>query len=66
MLFVNFEEAARGELREKIPGEWKQYTLVGKPEAGKPTYCVYFYVVGLGTIWLDDVELTPIGGNLED
>jgi hypothetical protein len=66
MLFVNFEEGARGELREKIGPKWKQYTVAGKPEAGKPTYVVYFYVIGAGTIWLDDVELVPVGGKLED
>lgn len=66
MLFVNFEEGASGEMRQKIDGEWKQYTLVGKPVSGKPTYTVYFYSIGGGTIWLDDVELVPVGGKVEE
>jgi len=66
MIFVNFEEGASGELRQKISDQWKQYTLLGKPVAGKPTYTLYFYSIGGGTIWLDDVELVPVGGKLED
>jgi len=66
MLFVNFEEGANGTQREKIPGEWKQYTLAGKPAEGKNTYTLYFYAVGEGTIWLDDVELVPVGGRLDE
>jgi hypothetical protein len=66
MLFVNFEEGASGVLREKTGPEWKQYTVRGKPEPGKPTYNVYFYSIGEGTIWLDDVSLVPVGGKLED
>jgi hypothetical protein len=66
MIFVNFEEGVRTELRRKIDPEWKQYTVIGKPEGGKPTYNVYFYVIGAGTIWLDDVELVPVGGKLEE
>jgi hypothetical protein len=64
MLFVNFESGARGELREKIGPEWKQYTVLGEPQAGQDTYGVYFYHIGTGTIWLDDMELVPIGGEL--
>jgi hypothetical protein len=66
MLFVNFEEGARGELRQKIGQEWKQYTVKGTPEPGKPTYNVYFYSIGEGTIWLDDVALVPVGGKLDE
>jgi hypothetical protein len=66
MLFINFEEAARGELRQKMSGEWKQYTVIGKPEPGKKTYNVFIYVTGLGTIWFDDVELVPVGGKLDE
>lgn len=62
MLFVNFEEGAGGTLREKIGDAWKQYTLVGEPAEGKKTYQVYFYSIGAGTIWLDDVDLVPNGG----
>jgi len=65
MLFVNFEEGARAELRQKIGPEWKEYTLVGKPEPKGATYVLYFYHIGEGTIWLDDVSLVPIGGKLE-
>ena len=66
MIFVNFEEGARGELREKIGPEWKQYTVRGKPEPGKPTYNVYFYSIGGGTIWLDDTALVPVGGKIDE
>ena len=66
MIFVNFEEGARGELREKIGPEWKQYTVRGKPEPGKPTYNVYFYSIGGGTIWLDDAALVPVGGKIDE
>ncbi|MCX7045849.1 MAG: hypothetical protein NTX50_10255 [Candidatus Sumerlaeota bacterium] len=66
MLFVNFEEGAGGVLREKIGGEWKQYTVSGKPSGNKDTYAVYLYCIGLGTIWLDDVELVPVGGKMEE
>jgi len=65
LLFVNFEDGARGESREKIGPEWKEYTLVGKPEGKNPTYMLYVYVIGEGTIWLDDVSLVPVGGKLE-
>jgi hypothetical protein len=65
-LFVNFESGARGTMREQIPPKWTQYTLVGKPEKGAATYHVYFYAIGEGTIWLDDVKLVPVGGTLED
>jgi hypothetical protein len=65
MIFVNFESGASGTLREKIPPNWKQYTVIGKPEAGAKTYTVFLYVIGEGTIWLDDVELVPVGGKVE-
>jgi hypothetical protein len=65
LLFVNFESGARGELREKIGPEWKQYTALGEPEAGAKTYSVYFYHIGQGTIWLDDMVLVPVGDTLE-
>jgi len=66
MIFVNFEEGAGGVLREKIGPEWKAYTVKGTPESGKPTYNVYFYSIGEGTIWLDDVSLVPVGGKLDE
>jgi hypothetical protein len=65
MLFVNFESGAAGTVRQKIAPEWKQYTLMGQPEKAAKTYSLYFYHIGEGTIWLDDVELTPVGGKLE-
>jgi hypothetical protein len=66
MLFVNFEDGAGGTMREKIGDAWKQYSLVGEPTEGKKTYQVYFYSIGAGTIWLDDVELVPVGGKLDE
>jgi hypothetical protein len=66
MLFVNFEEGASGTLREKMGGEWKQYTVASKPVEGKKTYLLYFYSIGGGTIWLDDVALVPVGGKLDE
>lgn len=66
MLFVNFEDGATGTLRQKIPPQWQQYTVIGRPDGRKPTFMVYLYHIGEGTIWLDDVELVPEGGNLED
>ena len=66
MLFVNFEEGASNEMRQKMSDQWKQYTVLGKPVAGKKTYQVYFYVIGAGTIWLDDAELVPVGGALPE
>jgi hypothetical protein len=65
MLFVNFETGARGALREKIGPVWKQYTVIGEPIAEVKTYGVYLYHIGAGTIWLDDMELVPIGGKLD-
>ncbi len=65
MLFVNFESGARGEFRQKIGPAWAQYTVLGEPEAGAKTYEIYFYHIGAGTIWLDDVELVPVGGELD-
>lgn len=64
-LFVNFEVGARGTMRERIGTDWKQYTLSGTPVAGKKEYHVYFYAIGGGTIWLDDVRLVPAGGEAE-
>lgn len=66
MLFVNFEAGATGTLRQKIPPEWKEYTVLGKPEKDAKTFGVYFYHIGEGTIWLDDVSLVPVGGKLEE
>ena len=65
MLFINFESGARGTVRTKIAPQWKQYTLIGEPEKGAKTYGVYFYHIGAGTIWLDDMKLVPVGGKAE-
>jgi hypothetical protein len=66
MLFVNFEDGAGASMREKIGDTWKQYSLVGEPAEGRKTYQVYFYSIGAGTIWLDDVELVPVGGKVDE
>ncbi len=66
LLFLNFEGGADGTRRDKIPGQWTQYQLEGKPVAGRQTYQVFLYVIGEGTIWLDDVQLVPVGGNLDE
>ncbi len=66
MLFVNFEDGAGGSMREKIGDAWKQYTLTGEPVSGGRSYHAYFYSIGAGTIWLDDVELVPVGGKLDE
>ena len=65
MIFINFESGARGTVRQKIAPEWTEYTVIGKPDPEAQTYGVYIYVIGLGTIWLDDVCLVPVGGKLE-
>ena len=62
MLFVNFEAGGRGVLREKIGAAWKQYTLIGKTSGEAKTYRVFFYHIGEGTIWLDDVAIVPAKG----
>lgn len=66
LLFVNFESGASGTLRQKFGPEWAEYTVVGKPEKDAKTFMVYFYHIGEGTVWLDDVSLVPVGGKLED
>ncbi len=65
-IFINFEEGVTGTLREKMPPEWKEITVTGKPEGKKNTYVVYFYVTGGGTVWFDDAALVPVGGTMED
>jgi hypothetical protein len=67
MLFVNYEGGASGTIQEKMPAEWKQITVKGTAGEGKEkTFIVYFYVTGVGTIWLDDVALVPVGGSLDE
>ena len=65
MLFFNFESGAQGQLRQKIDPAWKQYALRGNLQDGEKTYSVYFYHIGRGTIWLDDVKLVPVGGKMD-
>jgi len=60
-IFVNFEGAATGELRTPIAPEWKQYTVKGTPQAGEREFMIYFYSIGAGTLYLDDVKLVPTG-----
>jgi hypothetical protein len=66
LLFVNFEEGATGELRQRLDAPWKQYTVAAKPVPAKNSYVLFFYSIGEGTIWLDDVELVPVGGTLDE
>jgi len=66
MLFLNFESGASGTLRQKIGPEWTEVTLKGEPEQGAKEFGLYIYVVGSGTIYLDDAKLVPVGANLED
>lgn len=67
MLFVNYEGAVIGTITQKMPGDWKELTVKGTVGEGKEkTFMIYFYVIGEGTIWLDDVKLVPVGGNLDE
>ncbi len=63
-LFLNFESGCTGTLRTKVPGEWTEIKLAGRPEAGAKDFRLYIYVTGAGTIYLDDVKLAPVGGDL--
>jgi len=65
-LFLNFESGATGTLRQKIGPEWEQVTLTGQPDQGAETFELYIYVTGLGTIYLDDAKLVPVGGDLDE
>jgi hypothetical protein len=66
MLFLNFESGMTGTLRQKVPAEWTQITLKGTPEPDAKQYTLYIYVIGKGTIWIDDAKLVPVGANLDD
>ncbi len=67
MLFVNYEGAVTGTITQKMPNQWKEITVKGTVGEGKEkTFILYFYVIGEGTIWLDDVNLVPVGGNLDE
>ena len=66
MLFLNFESGCRGTLRQKIGPEWTQVTLRGTPEANAKEFRLYIYVIGGGTIYLDDAKLVPVGGTLDE
>jgi len=65
-LFLNFEGGARGTFRGRIGPEWQQVVLKGTLQPDADGYTVYVYVTGEGTIWLDDAELAPVGGQLDD
>ena len=38
---------------------------LGHSGAGEPDLQVFFYHIGKGTIWLDDVRLVPVGPSFE-
>lgn len=67
-LFINYEGGAGGTLQEKMPTEWSEITVKGTllENTREKTFQVYFYVIGEGTIWLDDVKLVPVGGILDE
>jgi hypothetical protein len=65
-LFINFEAGARGTFRERIGPQWQRVVLRGKLDPGADGYTVYIYVTGEGTIWLDDVRLVPVGGEVDE
>jgi hypothetical protein len=58
-LFVNFEEGARGELRQRIGPEWEKVTVTGTPKPDAERFRVFLYATGTGTLWLDDASLEP-------
>ena len=60
-LFVNFEGGCTGTLRQAMPPQWREVTVVGKPKPGAKDFMVYFYSIGGGTLYLDDVRLIPVG-----
>lgn len=64
-LFLNFESGATGTLRQKVGPEWTLITLKGRPEPAAKEFRLYIYVTGQGTIYLDDAQLVPVGGELE-
>ena len=65
-LFVNFESGCTGTLRQRVPEQWTEINLTGQPEQGANDFGLYLYVTGEGTIYLDDVKLVPVGGELEE
>ncbi len=65
MLFINFEQGARGSLRQKIPPQWTKIEVRGKPEPGAQSFNVFIYSIGYGTIYLDDAKLVPVGAKLK-
>ena len=56
-LRVAFESGASGGGEATGGSEWKQVTFSGKPDAGAKSFNVYIYIVGGGTIFLDDAVL---------
>jgi hypothetical protein len=67
-LFINYEGGVTGTLQEKMPTGWTEVTVKGTlaEKTTDKTFQVYFYVIGEGTIWLDDVRLVPVGGTLDE
>jgi len=65
-LFLNFESGARGTFRGRIGPQWQQVVLKGVLQPGAQGYAMYIYVIGEGTIWLDDAKLAPVGGEAQD
>jgi len=63
-LFINFESGCTGTLRQRVPEEWTEIQLTGEPEPGAQGFGLYLYVTGEGTIYLDDVKLVPVGGEV--
>jgi hypothetical protein len=64
-LFINFESGCTGTLRQRVPEQWTEIKLTGEPEQGAKDFSLYLYVIGEGTIYLDDVKLVPVGGEFE-
>ncbi|MFB3892576.1 MAG: hypothetical protein ACE15C_11200 [Phycisphaerae bacterium] len=66
LLAIAFEAGAKGGFSEKIGPEWKQITLVGKPDPKAKEFTLWIYARGGGTIWLDAARMVPQGVKLED
>lgn len=56
-LNVAFESGAGGNGAFTGGDKWEKVTVKGKADAGADKFRIYFYVVGTGTIWLDNVQL---------
>jgi len=56
-LNVAFEGDARGNGAFTGGPEWKKVTVIGKAKPKGTKFRVYFYMVGTGTLWIDDVQM---------